>query len=248
MTTPCCRSARVESARSTGGGVVCSGVTGLGVVTPRTLDGPGERIYPRSLQVCANGAQNRARALDRLHRDRPGEGRVDPGRLRRDHPRASGVESSASARIASSRASHDAASRAIHAAVSCSGAELHDVAHLATVPLRGDEAGAVEDGQVLDHRRAAHGQLGGERGRRAVPVLRQEVEDRRRVGSASAVKTSSVTPPRSARSARGRRARASSRRRCPRAGGPAPRRRCAARVQPRSRRRSRACRRPRWRA
>ena len=59
-----------------------------------------------------------------------------------------------------------------------------DVAHLATVPLRGDKAGAVEDGEVLDHRRAAHGQRGGQGGRRAVPVLRQQVEDpaARRVG------------------------------------------------------------------
>ena len=53
----------------------------------------------------------------------------------------------------------------------------YDKADLATVPLRDDQAGAVEDGEVLDHRRAAHGQLGGQGGRRAMPVLRQQVED-----------------------------------------------------------------------
>ena len=85
---------------------------------------------------------------------------------------------SAKAFTAASRASHSAASRAIHAAVSCKRRGLHDVPHLATVPPRGDQAGAVEDGQVLDHGRPAHGQRGGQGGRRAVPVARQQVEDR----------------------------------------------------------------------
>ena len=56
-------------------------------------------------------------------------------------------------------------------------ADLPRELNLATVPLRGDQAGAVEDGQVLDHRRPRHGQRGGQRGRRAVPVRGQQVED-----------------------------------------------------------------------
>ena len=176
---PVLPSASAERARSTG---VWSSWSRCGAVVsvspPESSAGcPCDGSTRDRYNCCANGAQDRARALDRLHRDRAGEGRVDPRRVARDHPGASGVESSARARIASRRASHDAASRAIHAAVSCSGAEHHDVAHLATVPLRGDQPGAVEDGEMLDHRRAAHGQLGGQGGRRAVPVLGQQVED-----------------------------------------------------------------------
>ena len=55
--------------------------------------------------------------------------------------------------------------------------EIREITSLGGAAFEMAYGPAVEDGEMLDHRRAAHGQLGGEGRRRAVPVLRQEVED-----------------------------------------------------------------------